>query len=366
LELIIQPDDGLAPILKAIDRAKSNIEVAIFRCDRTEVEKALANAVARGVLVRALIAHTSRNGEKNLRELERRLLAAGVNVARTADNLARYHDKLMILDRRKLYVLSFNFVYLDTKHSRSFGIATSNRPLVQEAAALFEADAKRQPYSAGLDTFIVSPENARKQLTSFIKKAKRELLIYDPTVSDPSMVRLLEERVSAGVEVRIIGSLARKNSKLAVRRMPHLRLHTRTIVRDGRHAFVGSQSLRAQELDARREVGIVVRDAKVVARLLKTFYSDWAQAVDSKRREAHSEDVLPPSKVAKKVAKAVADELPPVAPVIDGVVREIGRSEGVGLKIGDIAETVNEAVKDAVKDVVRDIVEEAVDETAKQ
>lgn len=365
MELIIQPEHGLAPVLKAIDRAKSSIEVAIFRCDRTEVEKALSNAVRRGVFVHALIAHTSRNGEKNLRELERRLLAAGVNVARTADSLVRFHDKLMIVDRRKLYVLAFNFVYLDTKHSRSFGIATSNRQLVQEAAALFEADSKRQPYSASLDTFIVSPENARKQLAAFIKKAKRELLIYDPGLSDPSMIRLLEERASSGVDVRIIGSVASKGRKLAVRRMSHLRLHTRTMIRDGRHAFVGSQSLRAQELDARREVGIIVRDAKIVAALLKTFAGDWDQALDSKRRDTR-EDALPPSKVAKKVAKAVADELPPVAPVIDGVVQQIGRAEGVALKVGDIAETVNEAVKDAVKDVVKDIVEEAVEETAKQ
>ena len=39
-----------------------------------------------------------------------------------------------------------------------------------------------------------------------------------------------------------------------------MRLHTRSIVRDGRYAFIGSQSLRQLELDARREVGIIFRD----------------------------------------------------------------------------------------------------------
>ena len=42
-----------------------------------ELEKALAAAVARGVAVRALIAHTNRGGEKNLRKLEMRLLGRG-------------------------------------------------------------------------------------------------------------------------------------------------------------------------------------------------------------------------------------------------------------------------------------------------
>ena len=48
--------------------------------------------------VRALIAHTNRGGEKSLRKLEMRLLEAGVTVARTADDLPRYHGKMMIVD----------------------------------------------------------------------------------------------------------------------------------------------------------------------------------------------------------------------------------------------------------------------------
>jgi hypothetical protein len=50
-------------------------------------------AVTRGVSVRALIAHTNRAGEENLRKLEMRLLAAGVTVARTTGDLVRYDGK---------------------------------------------------------------------------------------------------------------------------------------------------------------------------------------------------------------------------------------------------------------------------------
>src|SRR6202023_1933797 len=121
------------------------IEIVIFRFDRIEIEKALATAVSRGVFVHALIAYTNRGGEKNLRELELRLLAAGVTVARTADDLVRYHGKMMIVDRRELYLLAFNFTFLDIEHSRSFGLITTNRKVVHEAVKLFEADTKRQP-----------------------------------------------------------------------------------------------------------------------------------------------------------------------------------------------------------------------------
>ena len=103
--------DGVLPIVKAITAAKQSVEIVIFRFDQREVERALANAVSRGVFVHALIAHTNRAGEDGLRKLEMRLLAAGVNVARTADDLVRYHAKLMIVDRRELHLLAFNFTH---------------------------------------------------------------------------------------------------------------------------------------------------------------------------------------------------------------------------------------------------------------
>src|SRR5215469_9958073 len=81
--LIVQPGDGIAPLLEGIASAKSSVDILIFRFDRKEIEQALVEAVRRGVTVRALIAWTNRGGEHHLRELEARLLAAGVLVART-------------------------------------------------------------------------------------------------------------------------------------------------------------------------------------------------------------------------------------------------------------------------------------------
>src|SRR3954467_8574768 len=130
MKLIVQPDAGVAPIVTAIKGAKRALDVLIFRLDREEITKALEDAVARGVNVRALIAHTNRGGEKSLRKLELRLLGAGVTVSRTADDLVRYHGKMMIIDNRELHVYGFNFTALDIDKSRSFGIVTRNPKLV--------------------------------------------------------------------------------------------------------------------------------------------------------------------------------------------------------------------------------------------
>ena len=80
------------------------MDIAIFRLDRQDVELALKAAAARGVRVTALIAFSNRGGERRLRQIELRLLAAGIIVARTSDDLIRYHGKYIIIDRRVLLV----------------------------------------------------------------------------------------------------------------------------------------------------------------------------------------------------------------------------------------------------------------------
>ena len=281
MQLIIQPDDGVTPLVRAVKRANKSVDIVIFRFDRVELEKALEAAVARGVTVRALIAHTNRGGEKNLRKLELRLLNAGITVARTADDLPRYHGKMMIVDHA-LYVFGFNFTKLDMDKSRSFGLITRDKRLVREAAALFEADRTRQPYSPGYDGLVVSPETSRELLTGFIRHARRELLIYDAQITDNLIQRVLQDRVRQGVSVRVIGKVERFIDGIEVRKLPDLRLHVRAMVRDGRSAFVGSQSLRKLELDGRREVGVIVQDTRIAAKLRAVFESDWAESTDAR------------------------------------------------------------------------------------
>ena len=127
MKLLVQPDDGATPLVKAIEGARKSIDILIFRFDRKDIERALLNAVGRGVRVRALIAYTNRGGEKNLRALEMRLLGAGIIVARTADVLLRYHGKMIVMDSRDLFLLAFNFTYADMDRSRSFGVVTKER-----------------------------------------------------------------------------------------------------------------------------------------------------------------------------------------------------------------------------------------------
>ncbi len=357
MRLLKQPGEGVAPLVEGIAAAKRSVDILIFRFDLKEVEKALADAVSRGVAVQALIAHVNSSGRENLRRLELRLLAAGVSVSRTADSLTRYHAKMMVIDQKELYLMSFNFTQQDINRSRSFAIITKDKELVAEAVKLFEADTKRKNYKAGLNTFVVSPVNARKELTKFIEGAKQELLIYDPNIGDPEILKALEAQAKQGVEVKVIGKMGRLHPGVSARKL-QMRLHTRTIIRDRKHAFVGSQSLRQLELDGRREVGIIFSNSGPVSELAQTFDEDWELSEPIKAPIAT--EGAPVAKLAKKLAKAVSKDMPPLAPVLEGTLKEmVGAEVELPVDVEDIEDAVRAAVKTAVKEAIKGVMAEA-------
>ena len=102
------------------------------------------------------------------------------------------------------------------------------RKAVTEAIRVFEADTLRQEYEPQEDgSFVVSPENAREILATFIKRARKQLLIYDPKVADLQMIRLINQRIKAGVDVRIIGKVSKRGANMSVQKLPGFRLHVR-------------------------------------------------------------------------------------------------------------------------------------------
>jgi len=354
VRLIIQPEAGISPLVKSIEKAKKSLKILIFRFDIAEVERALVDAAKRGVYVQALIAFTNRGGEKTLRDLETRFLANGITVARTSGDLVRYHGKMMIVDGKELQLMGFNFTHIDIDHSRSFSVITRGRELVREAEVLFESDIKRQEYEGRSRKFIVSPANARKHLAAFLKDAKKSLAIYDPKISDPEMLKILEERAKQGVKVRVLGKTVRCSLPT---REPQIRLHARTIVRDESDVFNGSQSLKKLELDSRREIGVIFRDAKIAKKIISTFQHDWESA--KKRVEPVQE--IAPKKAAKKVAKAVAKKLP-MKPMVAQVVKAVHKKNG-SEKLNN--KQIQKAVESSLKKIVQDTVEDATKQAVK-
>jgi phosphatidylserine/phosphatidylglycerophosphate/cardiolipin synthase-like enzyme len=356
VKLLTQPENGIKPILEALKKAQKSIQILIFRFDRTEIEKALVAAARRGVTVQALIAYTNQGEEKNLRRLESRLLAQGITVTRTADDLVRYHGKMFIIDEKVVYLLAFNYTHMDIDLSRSFGVAITNSALVKEAVKLFECDSKRQTYTSGKDELVVSPVNARKRLTEFISGAKKRLLLYEMKISDRDFLKLLNKKISDGVEVRILARASAKGGSIPVRRL-NQRLHLRAIMRDGEQGFIGSQSLRKLELEARREIGVIFKDKQIVKEMEAVFEKDWKSSEPVLETDHITAALtIPANKVAKEVAKHIG-----IKPVVEQVLDKVMDSKSdASFEPAEVAQTVREAFREEVQGAVMDALHELV------
>ena len=131
------------------------------------------------------------------------------------------------------------------------------------------------------------------------------------------------------------------------------RFHPRTIVRDRRDAFLGSQSLREVELDKRRELGLIVRDREIVRSLVNVFERDWRAWNRSIKTHAKkpTEGESPPEGL-----KAVARELPLTRIVQDAVIRAVGELPNFELRRNDLRHNLTEVVKEAVEGAVAGMV----------
>jgi len=125
----------------------------------------------------------------------------------------------------------------------------------------------------------------------FIGGAKKELAIDDISIHDPAMIRLLKERASKGVRIRVIRSLKEVIDGVTVQRPGGFRLNVRAIIRDGTRAFVDGQSLRKVGLDKRREIGVLISNPAVTRQLMEVFESDWALPLDTEGKEMKEEAV---------------------------------------------------------------------------
>ena len=173
MELIIQPKDGLMPLVSAIKKATKQIDITIFRFDLRELQRALESAVTRGVKVHALIAQ----------HLGRRAEAAPQ--ARAGDAQRRRHS---VAHRRRPAALpqqDFAHRSRDPVHAGVQFHASRHREKPHDGRRdqeqggrrrghkLFEADVARQPYTASHEIFSSARKMPAPGSREFIKSAKK-------------------------------------------------------------------------------------------------------------------------------------------------------------------------------------------------
>ncbi|HSP97383.1 MAG TPA: phospholipase D-like domain-containing protein [Candidatus Dormibacteraeota bacterium] len=314
--LIVQPDDGVAPVVEFIDSATRSLRIKQFTLTDPDVLKAIERAHGRGVAVRVMLNPHRSSGDRANDDTHAALKHAKISVAWTNPAFAVTHEKSVVVDDDTALIATFNLCTKYFTETRDYGIVTTCRHEVDEVIAGFEADWKRETFEpAEESTLLWSATNSRLRMAWFIDAARHGLLIQHPKFVDATIVERIAAARHRGVKVDLLcggkhgisdwdvldtfASLRLLDrAGVKVRRQKHLKLHAKLLIIDDTRALAGSMNIDRSAFDLRRELGVVTEEGGVVKRLRKVFDHDWHEAKpyeapDPLKPETHHEGELP-------------------------------------------------------------------------
>lgn len=294
--LLIEPEDGIAPIIDAITQATSSIDLTIYTISDSRIINALISARKKGVQVRVLYNDKffSGSGKATNQKTMDILTQAGIQTKKSSPNFSLTHQKSFILDNTKAIIMTFNLEPSYFSTSRDFAIITTDSKAVAEIKAVFVADWNNQKISPFVPSLVWSPDNSRIKLKKIINDATSTLDIYAMVLEDQDIMNTLTQAVKRKVAVRIISAklsnIVGEDVNASQRQVltesgvvnkidNSLFTHAKVILADygtqKQIAYVGSINFSENSIDKNRELGILSSDMDTLNKLQKIFNDDW-------------------------------------------------------------------------------------------
>lgn len=286
--LIVEPDDGVKPVVEFIRGASQTLDVAMYLLSDHDVVDALEASQGRGVRVRVMLEENPFGTGPGNRAVFDRLKAANVATQWGPPNFRFNHEKYAVADRKVALVGTANWTHSAFTANREYLVEDSDPRDVAQLAALFDADWERQVARIDDRELVISPVNSRADFQALAKTAKQTLDLESEEMQDTGIESVLADAAKRGVQVRVVipspvdqsdaNAVGAQRLGVAGVQVRHLRnpyVHGKEVVIDGREAFVGSENFSESSLDENREVGLLIEDSATVQRVEETFHRDW-------------------------------------------------------------------------------------------
>lgn len=298
-ELILEPDQGRAPLLSAFRATDHSIDLAIY-------------GLTDQILLNSLIAASQQNKKVRLLLEPQPYLATtenqkAINLLNTypialqwpSNHFKFLHQKTVILDSQTAIVMTFNFTHSTFSKERNFAVVVHDGAMVNEIQSVFNADFAHQPITVSQENLVWSPDNSRQKILSFIENAHQSLDVYAETISDYQIIGALGKLArNKQAVVRII--LSSHPNKKMLNKLNYLRrsgvlihenadllIHAKTLCRDHSAAIIGSINLTKTSLDENRELSVITADPMVIKKLEAVFTRDWRDHLPKKKLLSH-------------------------------------------------------------------------------
>ncbi len=309
--LFIEPQAGRAPIIQAISAARSKIRLGICNLSDPQIGDALAAAVARGVDVRVIVDRADYAQKPDERAELATLVAEGVTVHLSNPVFPQSFEKELVIDQRQVLIMTMCLIPATFVDTRDYGLVLNNRGIIHEVTSVFDTDwAYSAPPGEATPAYnptpalrapnlIWGPTDATAKLSQLIQSAHRTIDVTSELLGDPYLEGQLIAADQRGVQVHLITPLnpigastnapdiafltsEGVNVRVTVDQYPPPGalpyMHAKTMIVDGRTAYLGSIDLETTEATQDRELGIEFRLPSLVRKLNAQFQSDWRSA----------------------------------------------------------------------------------------
>ena len=294
--LIVEPDDGVRPVRRFIRTAQSSLLIKQFTFSEPRLIRAVIERKAAGVDVRIMLNAQRSGGDRANDDTYRHIRDAGVDVQWSSAGFAVTHEKSIVVDDKAAMVSTFNLVPKNFTRTRDYAIITHEPVQVAQIVDVFNADWEHRDFTPpDYEGLLWSNSNSRRHMARFIDSAEHKLFIQHPKYVDAVILDRIAAAAQRGVAVKVLcggrsgiserdvldtfASLRTlRRFGVKVRKQKNLRVHAKLLIVDNRHALVGSMNIDRSAFDLRRELGIIIDDPAVVARLRAAFTTDWTSS----------------------------------------------------------------------------------------
>jgi phosphatidylserine/phosphatidylglycerophosphate/cardiolipin synthase-like enzyme len=323
--LIVQPDDGIAPVLRTLEEAKHSLDIKMFQFTDPVLIEAVIAAHKRGIKVRVMLNPSRFTGEHDNDEAFELFRNAKVPVKETNPKYPITHEKSMVVDGKQAFIMSLNWAPKYFGLTRDYGLVTNDPEEVAEVAGCFQADWDRIDFTPPpVSNLIWSVGRSRQEVIDFINGAEKTLYIqHEKYVDTPVIEALVHAKMKNGVKVHamalpihslrdfyqldgIAGLRLLEDLGIHVHKLHGTHLHAKLILADKHRALLSSFNIYPKCFNERRELGIRFSDHDLIKRLVKIFEEDWenSRRIDlsdagiQADREKHAAKVLAEQKAA--------------------------------------------------------------------
>jgi len=272
-------------IIKDIDQAKEQIEMAMYYLTNKEITKALIDAHKRGVKVKIF------TDDKKVRSQRYRYLASeGIDIRNDKKTQSIMHNKFLVIDQKLVWISSANYTVYSFYRNYDNFIRIKDRNIARYYSKKFDSLFYRyrfihRPYRESNVVIYFSPEhNFKKELLKEISKAKSSIKFLAFAFTDRDIAYALIQAQKRGVKIQGVYDEAQndyqqystykmlKNHRMAVKLDKNrYKLHSKVFIIDKKMVITGSYNFTKSANNVNAENSIVIKDRKIAQKYLKRF-----------------------------------------------------------------------------------------------